>query len=43
MAEKGLPAPTPKPGKTKLPVANHTTKRANISLEPKVIIRPYRL
>ena len=40
MAEKGLPAPTPKPGKTKLPVANHTTKRANISLEPKVIIRP---
>ena len=40
MAEKGLPAPTPKPGKTKIPVANQTTKKANISLEPKVIIRP---
>ena len=40
MAEKGLPAPTPKPGKTKIPVANQTTKRLNISLEPKVIIRP---
>ena len=40
MAEKGLPAPTPKPGKTKIPVANQTTKKTNISLEPKVIIRP---
>ena len=40
MAEKGPPAPTPKPGKTKIPVANQTTKKANISLEPKVIIRP---
>ena len=40
MAEKGLPAPTPKPGKTKIPVANQTTKKANISLDPKVIIRP---
>ena len=40
MAEKGLPAPTPKPGKTKIPVTNQTTKKANISLEPKVIIRP---
>ena len=40
MAEKGLPAPTPKPGKTKIPVANQTTKRANISLEPRVIIKP---
>ena len=40
MAEKGPPAPTPKPGKTKIPVANQTTKRANISLEPRVIIKP---
>ena len=40
MAEKGLSAPIPKPGKTKIPVANQTTKKANISLEPKVIIRP---
>ena len=40
MAEKGPPAPTPKPGKTKIPVTNQTTKKANISLEPKVIIRP---
>ena len=40
MAQKGLPAPTPKPGKTKIPVTNQTTKKANISLEPKVIIRP---
>ena len=40
MAEKGLPAPTPKPGKTKIPVTNQTTKKAIISLEPKVIIRP---
>ena len=27
MAEKGLPAPTPKPGKTKIPVAKQTTKK----------------
>ena len=41
MAEKGLPAPTPKPGKPiKIPVTNQTAKKANISLEPKVIIRP---
>ena len=40
MAKKGPPAPTPKPGKTKIPVANQTTKKAYISLEPKVIIRP---
>ena len=40
MAEKGLSAPTPKPGKTKIPVANQTTKKTNIPLEPKVIIRP---
>ena len=39
MAEKGLPAPTPEPGKTKIPVANQTTKKANIPLEPRVIIR----
>ena len=31
---------TPKPGKTKIPVASQTTKKANISLEPKVIITP---
>ena len=31
MTEKGLPAPTPKPGKTKIPVAIQTTKKANIS------------
>ena len=40
MAEKGPPAPTPKPGKTKIPVTNQTTKKANVSLEPKVIIKP---
>ena len=40
MAEKGPPASTPKPGKTKIPVASETTKRANISLDPRVIIRP---
>ena len=40
MAEKGLPAPTPKPGKTKIPVAKQTTKKTNIPLEPKIIIRP---
>ena len=40
MAEKGLPAPTPKPGKTKIPVASQTTKRANINLDPRVVITP---
>ena len=40
MAKKGLPAPAPKPGKTKIPVTNQTTKKTNISLEPKVIIGP---
>ena len=40
MAEKGPPVLTPKPGKTKIPVANQTTKRANISLESRVIIKP---
>ena len=40
MAEKGLPAPTPKPGKTKIPVATQATKKANISLNPRVVIRP---
>ena len=40
MAEKGLPAPTPKPGKTKIPVARQTTVKTNIPLEPKIIIRP---
>ena len=40
MAEKRPPAPTPKPGKTKIPVASQTTKKPYISLDPKVIIRP---
>ena len=40
MAEKGLPAPTPKPSKTKIPVAGQTTKKGNNSLNPKVVIRP---
>ena len=40
MAEKGLPAPTPKPGKTKILVANQTTKRGNISLNPRVVLTP---
>ena len=40
MAEKGPPAPTPKPGKTKIPVASQTTKRANINLDPRVVITP---
>ena len=39
MAEKGPPAPTPKPGKTKIPVAKQTNAKTNIPLEPK-IIRP---
>ena len=40
MAEKGPPAPTPKPGKTKIPVASQTTKKGNIFLDPRVILRP---
>ena len=40
MAEKGPPTPTPKPGKTKIPVASQTTKRANINLDPRVVITP---
>ena len=40
MAEKGPPAPTPKPGKTKIPVAKYTTAKTEIPLEPRVIIRP---
>ena len=39
MAEKGLPAPTPKL-KTKIPVASQTTKKGNNSLNPRVVIRP---
>ena len=39
MAEKGLPAPTPKL-KTKIPVAGQATKKGNISLNPRVVIRP---
>ena len=38
MAEKGLPAPTPKL-KTKIPVAGQTTKKGN-NLNPEVVIRP---
>ena len=40
MAEKGPPAPTPKPGKTKIPVANQTTKKKGNNLNPKVVIKP---
>ena len=40
MAEKGPPAPTPKPVKTKIPVPKQTTSKTNIPLEPKIIIRP---
>ena len=40
MAEKGPPAPTPKPGKTKIPVVSQTTKKANINLDPRVVITP---
>ena len=40
MAEKGLPAPTPKPVKTKIPVAKQTASKPNIPLETKIIIRP---
>ena len=40
MAEKGPPAPTPKPGETKIPVASQTTKKANISFDPRLVIRP---
>ena len=39
MAEKGPPAPTPKPGKTKITVAEHTTAKTDIPLELRVIIR----
>ena len=39
MAEKGPPAPTPKQ-KTKIPVASQTTKRGNISLNPRVVLMP---
>ena len=40
MAEKGPPAPTPKPGKTKIPVAKEITTKTHIPLEPRIIIRP---
>ena len=39
MAEKGLPAPTPKL-KTKIPVVGQTTKMGNTFLNPRVVIRP---
>ena len=39
MAEKGLPAPTPK-SKKKFPVAGHTTKKGNTSLNPRVVLTP---
>ena len=38
MAEKGPPAPTPKAGKTKIPVVSQTRKKGNISLNPRVVI-----
>ena len=47
MAEKGLPAPTPKLIKAKIPAQTKakatpkpTTSKTNIPLEPKVVIRP---
>ena len=47
MAEKGPPAPTPKPVRAKIPAPAKTkalpkpnTTRTNIPLEPKVVIRP---
>ena len=47
MAEKGPPAPTPKPVRAKLPAQTKakampkpTTSKTNILLEPKVVIRP---
>ena len=47
MAEKRLPAPTPKPVKTKIPaqtkvkaMPKQTTSKTYIPLEPKIIIRP---
>ena len=40
MAEKGPSAPTPKPGKTKIPMAKQITTKTNIPLEPRIIIRP---
>ena len=47
MVEKGPPAPTPKPVKTKIPaqtkakaMTKPTTSKTNIPLEPKVVIRP---
>ena len=40
MAEKGPPAPTPKPVRMKIPVSKLTTLKTNIPLEPKIIIRP---
>ena len=39
MAEKRLPAPTPK-SKKKFPVAGHTTKKGNTSLNPRVVLTP---
>ena len=39
LAEKGPPAPTPKL-KTKFPVGDQATKKGNISLNPRVVIRP---
>ena len=39
MAEKGPPVPTPK-SKKKFPVAGHTTKKGNTSLNPRVVLTP---
>ena len=47
MAEKGPPAPTPKPVRAKIPAQTKaratpkpTTAKSNIPLEPKVVIQP---
>ena len=40
MAEKGPPAPMPKTGKTKIPIAKQTNAKTNIPLAPKIILRP---
>ena len=43
MAEKGPPAPTPKPGKTKIPVAKQMTAKTNDSLGTQNNNKTYRL
>ena len=43
MAEKGLPAPTPKQGKTKIPVASQATKKAKHFFGSQSSNKTYRL